>query len=103
MIKNKKFNPFENLVLDDYEQEIENSLERGGFVSDPKFKETKKMFEEAAKRHIDLKKSKSITLRVKNEDLIMIKAKAKKNNIAYQSLIGLLINKYVKGETSVTL
>lgn len=102
-MKKKKFDPFKNLVLDEYEQEIENSLERGEWVSDPNFEENKKMFEEAARRHIDLRNSKSITLRIKNMDLIKIKAKAARNNIPYQTLINLLINSYNEGKTKVTL
>ena len=102
-MKNKKFDPFKSLVLDEYEQEIENALERGEFVSDSNFKETKKMFEEAAKNYKELQQTKSITLRVKMEDLIKVKAKAKRNGVAYQTLIGLLIRQYVKGENEVTL
>lgn len=102
-MRNKKFDPFKNLILDEYEQEIENALERGEFVSNPNFKETKKMFEEAAKRHIELRNSKSITLRIKQEDLIKLKAKAARNNIPYQTLINLLINSYTEGKTKLSL
>lgn len=102
-MKNKKFNPFENLVLDEYEQELENALEKGEFASTPNFKETKKIFEEAAKRHIELRKSKSITLRINQIDLIKIKAKAEEKNIAYQTLIGLLIRQYVAGKRHIQL
>lgn len=42
-------------------------------------------------------------LRVNIEDLIKIKAKAKRNGIAYQTLISLLIRQYIKGETEVIL
>jgi len=59
--------------------------------------------ESPAKRHIELQESKSITLRVKNEDLIKVKAKAKRKGLAYQTLIGLLIREYVKGETRSVL
>jgi predicted DNA binding CopG/RHH family protein len=102
-MKKKKFDPFKNLILDDYEQEIEDALERGEFVSDPNFKENKKIFEEAAKRFIELEESKSITLRVKKKDLMKLKAKAAKNNIAYQTLINLLINNYNEGKTKINL
>ena len=67
-MKNKRIDPFKNLVLDEYEQGIEDALERGEFVSDPDFKKNKKEFEEAAKRFIELEESKSITLRVKKKD-----------------------------------
>lgn len=99
----KKFDPFKNLVLDEYEQEIEEALEKGEFVSDPNFEENKKLLMDAARRHIEMRKSKSITLRIKNEDLIGVKAKAKKSGIAYQTLIGLLIRQYVEGERQIVL
>lgn len=103
MLKSKKFDPFKNLVLDEYEQEIEDALERGEFISDPNFKETKKIFEEAARRHIELQESKSITLRIKKKDLIQLKARAARNNIPYQTLINLLINSYTAGKTKLSL
>ncbi|MBI2008736.1 hypothetical protein HYS82_03725, partial [Candidatus Amesbacteria bacterium] len=34
--------------LDDYERELKGFLDRGEFVSDPNFKQNKKIFEEAA-------------------------------------------------------
>lgn len=102
-MKNKNFDPFENLKLDEFEQAIEDALEQKEYVSGSNFEDTKKMFEEAAKRHIELQESKSITLRVKNVDLIKVKAKAKRSGIAYQTLIGLLIRQYVEGETKMTL
>lgn len=101
--KKKQFDPFENLVLDDYEQEIEDGLNRGEYVSDPNFAENKKMFEEAAKRHIELRKSKSVTLRINMEDLIRVKAKAQRNKIPYQTLIGMLIRQYAQGKTTINL
>ncbi len=102
-MKNKKNNPFENLILDEYEQEIEDALERGEFLSEPDFEDTKKMFEEAAKRHIELQESKSITFRIKKRDLIKLKAKAERNNIPYQTLISLLIKNYNEDKTKLTL
>lgn len=103
MKKNKKFDPFKNLVLDKYEQEIEDALEKGEFVSDPNFQENKKMFEEAASNYIELQKTKRITLRVKNEDLIKVKAKAQRSRIPYQRLISALIHKYAEGETKLEI
>ena len=105
-MKKGKFDPFKNLVLDEYEQGIEDALERGEFVSDPNFKKNKKIFEEAAKYYFEHKKnkeSKSITLRVKKKDLIKLKAKAARNNIPYQTRIGLLIYSYTEGKTKLTL
>ena len=91
------------VVLDKYEQEIEDALDKGEFVSAPNLRATKEMFQEAAKNFRQLQETKSITLRVNIEDLIKVKAKAKRNGIAYQTLISLLIRQYIKGETEVIL
>jgi len=90
-------------ILDQYEQEIEDALNKGEFVSAPNLEDTKQMFQEAAKNFRQLQETKSITLRVNLEDLIKVKAKAKRNGVAYQTLINLLIRQYIKGETEVTL
>lgn len=91
------------VVLDKYEQEIEDALDRGDFVSAPNLEATKQMFQEAAKNFRQLQETKSITLRVNIEDLIKVKARAKRDGIAYQTLINLLIRQYIKGETEVVL
>ena len=48
-IKNKKqkkqFDPFKNLVLDEYEKDIEASIGRGEWKSVDNFDEVKKMFQ----------------------------------------------------------
>lgn len=103
LISNKKIDPFKNLVLDKYEQEIEDALERGEFVSDPNFKKRKPELIEAAKRYLELNESKSVTLRIKKRYLIKLRAMALRNNIPYQTLIGLLIKNYTEGKTKLTL
>ncbi|MBI4065029.1 hypothetical protein HY409_01500 [Candidatus Gottesmanbacteria bacterium] len=100
-ILDKKYR--DEIPLDTYEEELKGFLDKGDFISAPNFETTKKIFEEAAKRHIELQESKSITLRVKNKDLIKLKAKAARNNIPYQTLIGLLINGYTEGKTRLSL
>jgi predicted DNA binding CopG/RHH family protein len=95
--------PFKKLVLDDYEQEIERELEAGHYVRAENFQENKKLLEEAAARHLELQKSKSVTLRLNQKDLIRIKAKAKREGIPYQTLISLLIHHYAEGKTTLKL
>lgn len=91
------------IMLDKYEQEIEDALDRGDFISAPNLEATKQMFQEAAKNFRQLQETKSITLRVNTEDLIKVKARAKRDGIAYQTLINLLIRQYIKGETEIVL
>lgn len=91
------------VILDKYEQQIEDALSKGEFISTSDLAGTKQLFAEAAKNYRELQETKSITLRVKKEDLIKVKAKAKRSGLAYQTLISLLIRQYVKGETEVVL
>ncbi len=91
------------VMLDKYEQQIEDALSKGEYTSTSDLEETKELFQEAAKNYRELQKTKSITLRVNREDLIKVKVKAKRNGLAYQTLVSLLIRQYVKGETEVVL
>ncbi|MBI2621177.1 MAG: hypothetical protein HYW63_00835 [Candidatus Levybacteria bacterium] len=102
-MKKKKFDPFKNLKLDKYEQEIEDALEREEFVPVEDSSEINKILTEAAKNYTELENSKSITLRIKNIDLIKLKAKAARNKIPYQTLINLLIKEYTEGKTKISL
>lgn len=54
------------------------------------------MLEEAAERHHQLNTSKPITLRINQLDLIKIKAKAKRNNIPYQTLLGAVVHDFAE-------
>lgn len=89
--------------LDDYEKELMEFMDKGKFVRSPDFEENKGMWEEAARRHLELKNTKSVTLRVSQKDLIRVKARAKRNNIPYQTLINLLINNYAEGRTRLII
>ena len=98
-----KTDPFKNLVLDKEEQEIEHALERGEFVESEDAERIKNLFQEAAREHVELRKSKRITLRVNYEDLLRVKAKAKRNRIPYQTLLGSLIHQYAEDRTHLSV
>lgn len=98
--KDKKLN--KTLVLDTFEQEIENSVTANFKPVYISVKE-KAEFEKVAKQHLNLKKSKRINIRINNEDLIKVKSRAKQNNIPYQTMLGSLIHKYAKGEIKLEL
>jgi len=83
--------------LDKYEQGLENAIKRGEFVSNPNLAKTKKMFEEAASNYLELNKTKRITIRVNQADLIKVKAKAQRNNMPYQTLLNALIRQFAEG------
>lgn len=96
----KKINnndPFANLILDEEEKLLEKSLERGEFEENSNFENTKKMLQEASSLYLELHKSKPVTLRVNQLDLIKIKAKAKRKQIPYQTLLGALLHDFAEG------
>ncbi|HRN95874.1 MAG TPA: hypothetical protein PLD54_00330 [Candidatus Levybacteria bacterium] len=103
MKKNKKFDPFENLVLDKEEQLIEAALERGEYEIEDNLEETKMMLKEAATRYLELNNSKPVTIRINQLDLIKIKAKAKRKNIPYQTLLGALIHDFAEDKRDLNL
>jgi predicted DNA binding CopG/RHH family protein len=103
MKKIDNIDPFANLVLDKEEQLIEDSLERGDYQENPQFEDTKKMLQEAASRYIDLHNSKPVTLRINQLDLIKIKAKAKRKQIPYQTLLGALLHAFAEGEKELSI
>jgi predicted DNA binding CopG/RHH family protein len=103
MKKNSIFDPFTNLVLDDEEKEIEAAFERGDFEEDTDFESTKRMLEDATRRHRQLSTTKPITLRINQLDLIKIKSKAKRNNIPYQTLLSIAIHDLADSKKELTL
>lgn len=92
---------FKGLILDEEEQAIEDLLEE--YVAAPDFSESKKIVEEAALQYVELNKSKPITLRVKQTDLIKIKAKAKRSNIPYQTLLGYVLHEFAESKEEIKL
>ena len=96
-------NPFENGILDDEEQAIEEAIERGEYRDVPDTVVSKKLIEEAASRYLQLNTTKPVTLRVRQTDLIKIKAKAKRSNIPYQTLLSALLHDFAEGETELTI
>jgi predicted DNA binding CopG/RHH family protein len=103
MNKSHNNDPFANLVLDEEEKLIEQALETGAFEENPQFEDTKKMLQEAASRYLELHKSKPVTLRINQLDLIKIKAKAKRKNIPYQTLLGALLHEFAEGEKELSI
>ncbi len=93
--------PFSGLVLDEEEQAIEDTLEE--YESIPDLESSKSLIEDASRRYKQLNNTRPITLRVKQADLIKIKAKAKRNNIPYQTLLSLAIHDVAEGKKDLVI
>lgn len=103
MRKQKNNDPFVNLVLDEEEKLLEEMLERGAFEKDSDLEETKVMLEDAASQYLELHNSKPVTLRINQLDLIKIKAKAKRRQIPYQTLLGALLHDFAEGKRELSI
>ncbi len=95
-MNNNSGSPFSKLSLDEEEKLIEELIKREEFSELPDFDDTKKILEEAAKQYIQLNTSKRVTIRIKQKDLIKVKARAKRNNIPYQTLLGAVIHDFAE-------
>jgi len=95
--------PFSDLVLDEEEQLLETAFEKGDFEEASDIEDTKKMLIEAAERYRQLNTSKPITLRINQLDLIKIKAKAKRNNIPYQTLLGAIVHDFAENRKELKI
>lgn len=87
-----------NVKLDAYEREIEDALERGEFKSVPNLAKRKREFQAAARYTLKLlRKNKNINIRLPEGTLTKLKAKANREGLPYQTLIGSILHKYVSG------
>lgn len=90
-----KFDPFKNLVLDDYEQEIEDAIDAGEFISDPIPKNELAMLKKAAENTIKyLKKDEHISIRISRSTKQNLQKKAAKLGLGYQTLAGSILHQY---------
>jgi len=91
----KKFDPFKNLVLDEYEQEIEDAIESGDFKPTPIPAKELAMLKKAAENTLKLmKKDENINVRVSHETKLALQKKAAKLGLRYQTLIGSILHQY---------
>lgn len=103
MKKRNNTNPFTDLILDGEEKMLEQALEKDEFEEAKDLEDTKRMLQEAASQYLSLHNSKPITLRVNQLDLIKIKAKAKRKQIPYQTLLGALLHEFAEGKRELNL
>lgn len=84
------------------EQELEKSLAKGEWESGDS-KEMSKVWGEAVENFRDLENTKSITMRVKNKDLIRVKARAKRASMPYQTLLKIVFKQFADGKLSLKI
>ncbi len=94
-MKKTKFDPFKNLVLDEYEQGIEDAIETGEFTPVPIPKKELVMLKKAAENTLKLmKKDENINIRVSFSTKQALRDKAAKLGLKYQTLAGSILHQY---------
>ena len=102
-MNNKKIVSPDNIVLDDYEQGLEDSLDFSSITKGSLSGQDKLEWAEAAKRHKELQKSKRITLSVSIGELLRFKTRAREKGIPYQTLMNVIIKQYNDDKINVEL
>lgn len=77
--------------------------EKGHLVSVPNLSAVKHKLAQAAKATVKAKKNKSLTIRISEEDLHKLKAKASYKGIPYQTLLTALIYQYNNDKIKVSI
>mgnify|MGYP001605348590 CR=1 FL=1 len=90
-----KFDPFKNLILDKYEQEIEDAVDAGELQPVPIPKKELAMLKKAAENTLKLmKKDENINIRVSYSTKQALRNKAAKLGLKYQTLAGSILHQY---------
>ncbi len=100
-MKNKRQNPFKNLKLDPYEQEINAAIEKGEYKEVKNMEEEKKRITKVFQAAV--KKDRRVNIRVNSDDLDMIRVKAAKNRLPYQTLISTVLHHFAEGNIKIEL
>lgn len=87
--------------LDVEEKKLLRAFERGEFVSVNNIDKRQKEISQAAKN--TLAKNKRINIRMREKDLLLIKKKAEKHGLPYQTLINTILRHYASGKIQITL
>ena len=82
--------------LDKNELDIEKAVDTGEFRSTKNLPKVKKAYQSFAQN--DLKKTKSINVRVSEGDLLRLKARALEEGIPYQTYFTSIVHKHLRGQ-----
>lgn len=93
-MKTKKFNPY-NMKLDEEEQELLDSFERGEWKSVDNLEAAKAFAQEVAAN--TLRKDARVNIRISTTDLRRLKQRAAYKGLPYQTLIASVLHEYAAG------
>lgn len=82
--------------LDKFEKELEKEIEREEWKRAENFEEIKSELQKGAQSI--LSKKKTVSVRISERDLMLLKRKSVETGIPYQTIISSLIRQYVEGK-----
>ena len=86
----------ETIFLDEEEKELIESIESGEWVSVKDLEKEKRKAKEAAENTI--RKNKRMNIRISERDLRNLKIKALEEGVPYQTLVSMVLHKYLSGK-----
>ena len=86
----------ETIFIDEEEKELIESIENGEWVRSKDEENEKKIAREAAERTI--RKNKRMNIRISERDLRNLKVRALEEGIPYQTLVSMILHKYLSGK-----
>ncbi|WP_461829650.1 hypothetical protein [Aquifex sp.] len=87
--------------LDKFEKELEKEIERGEWKSSENFEEIRNELQKGVESI--LSKKKTVSVRISERDLMLLKRKSIETGIPYQTIISSLIRQYVEGKIKLEL
>lgn len=93
-MKTKKFNPYD-VMLDEEEQDLLDSFERGEWKSVDNVEAAKAFVQEVAAN--TLRKDARVNIRISTTDLRRLKQRAAYKGLPYQTLIASVLHEYAAG------
>ncbi len=91
-------NKYKIRPLDEEERELIESVEKGEWQSIPEKEKNKFIKEAKAYAEASMKKNKRMNIRISERDLRRLKIKALEENIPYQTLVSMVLHKYLSGK-----
>jgi len=85
------------------EKQILKDVESGKYISEGIIEEERKRLQLIAQNTIQLRKTKNVNIRIREDDLNKLRAKAQASGIPYQTMISVLIRQYTTDKLQIQI
>jgi len=92
-----------NMRLTKEEKKILKDIESGKYISDGNIEAERKRLQLIAQNTIQLRKTKNVNIRIREDDLNKLRAKAQASGIPYQTMISVLIRQYTSDKLQIQI